>query len=120
MTNLEKFLEKSRELREASTKVVAWYAHEQEVRGPFGRWFTCSPQEDECRKGNVAWPQDDCKFTAHAMNTAEAKDEMIRVMVDALKRINIGICVSCDRDMDADRTLVRIEEIAKKAMGSGQ
>jgi hypothetical protein len=43
-----------------STRVVAWYAHPEEVRGPFGRWFRCSVP--------VSHASDDCKFAAAAMN----------------------------------------------------
>jgi hypothetical protein len=56
-----------------STRVVAWYAHPEEVRGPFGRWFRCSGG-DNGMGDPVKYPvpvshaSDDCKFAAAAMN----------------------------------------------------
>lgn len=59
--------EELRVLESKSTMVVGWYAHSQEVRGPFHRWFTCSEVSEQYKK-HVAWPWDDCAFVAGAMN----------------------------------------------------
>jgi len=43
--------EQLRELAGAATKVVAWYPHPNEVRGPYYRWFKCTdidPQYKDC------------------------------------------------------------------------
>lgn len=70
-------IEREKEIREAldrSTKVVAWYPHPREVRGPFCRWFTCS--EASNGMGDpinypvpVAKIEDDVKYCAIAMNS---------------------------------------------------
>lgn len=59
------------ELGKKSTWVVGWYSHNNEVRGPFGRWFEITEVSPEYQK-NVAWPWDDAKFCAHAMNNIES------------------------------------------------
>lgn len=59
--------EQLRVLESKSTPVVAWYAHTDEVRGPFGRWLTCSNVSPEYQK-HVAWKNDECAFAAAAMN----------------------------------------------------
>lgn len=73
-------LNELRELAKASTNVVAWYAHSQEVRGPFCRWFTCSEVSPQYRK-NVAATSDDCKFAAAAMNN-------LVPLLDEIDRLN--------------------------------
>lgn len=71
------------ELKAASTQVVGWYAHSEEVRGPFGRWFTVSKREDDTRKGNLAWWWDDCKYAAAAMMAAPAlSDDLLAALTE--------------------------------------
>ena len=64
-------LEELKKVANKSTRVVGWYAHpyEGEVRGPFGRWFTCTGGENAgVQPESVADISDDCKFAAAAMN----------------------------------------------------
>jgi len=74
--------EKRAELRELagkSTRVVAWYGHEKEVRGPFYRWFECS-KVDPKYEHHVASQRDDCAFAAASMNNLVALlDEIDRL-----------------------------------------
>lgn len=60
-------LERLKKIAEASTKVVAWYPHMKEVRGPFNRWFTISDVAPQYQK-HVAHTADDARFAAEAMN----------------------------------------------------
>jgi len=65
-----------RDLVDKSTQVVNWYAHTAEVRGPFGRWFTCeggsNGMGDEVKYPTpVASISDDCRFAAAAMSNLE-------------------------------------------------
>lgn len=63
-------LEELKELRDIaskSTRVVNWYPHYEEVRGPYRRWFTCTEVSDDSKK-HVASKSDDCRFAAAAMN----------------------------------------------------
>lgn len=55
---------------EATTKVVAWYPHSEDltVRGPFGLWFHLE-EVPEKYKQHVAYAGDDVKYCAMAMNT---------------------------------------------------
>lgn len=74
-------LEELKRLCEASTQVVGWYAHPSAVRGPFGRWFTCSGG-DNGMGDPVKYPvpvaqiSDDCKFAAAAMNALQKIQEL--------------------------------------------
>lgn len=52
---------------EHSTKVVGWYAHPEEVRGPFGRWLTVSEVSQDY-KVQVAPRMDDSRFASACMN----------------------------------------------------
>lgn len=54
-------------LWEKSTKVVAWYPHPGNVRGPFGRWFNITPVDPQYEK-HVASASDDAEYAAAAMN----------------------------------------------------
>jgi hypothetical protein len=65
MTNDE--LKALRDIANNSTRVVAWYPHYSEVRGPFCRWFTCSDVSDIYKK-DVSSKENDCNFAAAAMN----------------------------------------------------
>jgi hypothetical protein len=71
------------ELKAASTQVVSWHAHSEEVRGPFGRWFTIDPRWDDVKKGNVAAPDDECRYAAAAMNYAPALvDDLVAALAE--------------------------------------
>ena len=100
MSNLFKItddiIEELKRLQKDSTQVVGWYAHSREVRGPFCRWFTISENEEEVRKGNVAYAGNDCEYAAAAMNympalideLEKAKREIEELKVD---RILLGV-----------------------------
>lgn len=85
-------IDKLKELKEKSTKVVAWYPHPREVRGPFGRWFTCSGG-DNGMGDPVKYPtpvapiEDDCAYAAAAMNAVPNLIKQIECMENALKAI---------------------------------
>lgn len=83
MNDLKLICEKVLKEAEKSTRVVSWYAHPKEVRGPFHRWFTCSDVSQEYRK-DVAEIEDDCRFSATAMNSAERLAKAVIVLSDAL------------------------------------
>ena len=59
------------ELAQRSTRVVSWYAHPAQVRGPYTRWLEIS-EVPEQYKHNVASREDEAKFAAFAMNNVEA------------------------------------------------
>lgn len=40
-------LKEIRKALEKSTKVVAWYPHQKEVRGPYCRWFILQEGDDQ-------------------------------------------------------------------------
>lgn len=128
MTNLERFLEKSRQVREAATP------------GPWCFGIGCDPDGDYAIVGpfipnnieaqNVAAvahlkPSDESNgvFISHARNTSETKDEMLRVMANALGE---AIRFMSDGDNGPPRfyidtvermqdALARVEELAGKA-----
>jgi hypothetical protein len=85
-------IEKLKELKERSTNVVAWYAHPREVRGPFGRWFTCDGG-DNGMGDPVKYPtpvapiEDDCAYAAAAMNAVPSLIKQIELMEWALNEI---------------------------------
>lgn len=62
-----KDLELLKELHAKSTRVVAWYGHAAEVRGPFNRWLTVSEVQPQY-KNNVASRSEDAAYAAAAMN----------------------------------------------------
>ena len=54
-----------------SSKVVGWYPHGYDgtVRGPFGRWFTCTGGKNNGKQPkSIADIADDVEFAAVAMN----------------------------------------------------
>ena len=55
------------ELKSKSTRVVAWYAHSESVRGPWCRWFLIQNGDEN----HVAPKYDDARFAAMALNMAE-------------------------------------------------
>lgn len=60
-------LELLKTIAAASTKVNAWYAHGETVRGPFNRWLKVTEVDKQYAK-HVAFSHDDARFAATAMN----------------------------------------------------
>ncbi len=79
-------METLEKLHAKSTKVVAWYAHPYEVRGPYGRWFTVS-NVAFAYENMVASTADDAAYAAHAMNIAPLLVDEIRLLRAALEKI---------------------------------
>lgn len=115
-----------RELESKSTRVVAWYAHSEEVRGPFHRWFTCSEVNPEY-KNQVAWQSDDCQFAAAAMNNLlpllDALDERDRYIEFLMKRdvladAYVSLSAECERlkkeNEDAKNSLALHKNVKKE------
>lgn len=86
MSELKKLAEELLKVERKSTRVVAWYAHSKEVRGPWCRWFTCSEVAPEYKQ-HVAYTGNDCIFAANAMNTAPMLAKAVLVMHAALSKI---------------------------------
>lgn len=99
-----------RDIAARSTPVVAWYPHPYEVRGPFGRWFTCTGGDNGMRDGTptpVANVADDCTFAAAAMNTLTMLlDEIDRLEAKLKGRIQLKTVDERYREDSAFRHLV--------------
>lgn len=67
--SLDEAVKQILETYENSTPVVGWYAHPEEVRGPYCRWLTVSDVNPEYKK-YVAAKSDETKFIAAALNFA--------------------------------------------------
>jgi hypothetical protein len=59
-----------------ATKVVGWYAHPGNVRGPFCRWFEVTPFDPEYEK-YVGTQAADAKYASVCMNYAQSLVEEI-------------------------------------------
>lgn len=117
MTSLKQIAEKLLELKKNSTQVQGWYAHSQEVRGPFCRWFTCSKVQPQYEK-HVADVSDECAYAAAAMNDAPI---LAKALIDAMAgykklrdTIEFGpftgdLATNCVQD--ADKTMADIEAL---------
>lgn len=79
----------------AATKVVAWYAHPTEVRGPFNRWLTVSDVAPKYRK-HVASQADDAAYAAAAMNMVPKLLEALDIAHEALEAAGRRHNISCD------------------------
>lgn len=124
MTELEKFLAKSKELREAATPGP--WTHKTYEEWGYGtkHWIEPIESTDSSRyylneKGPI-----NLDFIAHARNTAEVKDEMIKLMADTLKEWrwaeqNHSGLSGLDRselDYRAKYALDRVDQLAMMAL----
>lgn len=98
------------ELKAKSTQVVGWYAHSEEIRGPFCRWFTVSKREDDVEKGNLAWWWDDVAFGAAAMNDSPALAEAFLALLAFVEEQAVGLAVSADLISARDRRIERLRD----------
>ena len=88
---LKNIIQKLKDSQRSSTPVNNWYAHSNEVRGPYNRWFTCS-EVDLAYKSNVASTKKDCEYAANAMNYLPIiieEYEKVKKELDELKVENI-------------------------------
>lgn len=120
MTHLEAFLAKSKELREAATPGPWKYdLGNVEVEGP-ERCHVATVANIEGRyehlNGND-WVEDG-DFIAHACNTSETKDEIIRVMAESMKETRNRADDYADSWISKPirEALAQVEEMAKEAM----
>jgi hypothetical protein len=93
MTNTE--LDTLEELHSKSTRVVAWYPHPGQVRGPFGRWFEITKGSngmgDEIKYPTpVADTADDARYAAAAMNSVPKLIAEIRKLKGELNKLVEG------------------------------
>ena len=79
-SELQKELDELKEYESESTQVVRWYAHPDEVRGPFCRWLTVTDVDPRYEK-HVGTKRADAKFAAESMN----------FVIALIKRINEGL-----------------------------
>jgi len=86
MSELPELIENLKQLKSKSTRVVGWYAHYKEVRGPFCRWFTCSEVEPPHDK-DVATTMDDCAYAAACMNDVPELVKAYEQIFELLKDI---------------------------------
>lgn len=81
-------IKEMREIESKSTKVSAWYAHNEDntVRGPYCRWLKVS-EVGEQYKHNVAHASDDAIFFAMAANNFNAILSAMEVLVSGLESV---------------------------------
>lgn len=121
---LQTLIERSRELKASSTKVVAWYAHSYPatVRGPYVRWLECTEVLPEYKK-HVADSYDDVKYAAHAMNNLPALIEIIEVLLREAQHVSEINCQPwCEPDgvtcftCKSRQALTRAQQLAAEAL----
>ncbi len=98
-----------------STKVVAWYPHPAQVRGPFCRWFECTQVEDQYKK-NVADTWDDTAFCANAMNYSPTVSEALLHLAKENEQLHAGIDDRIEACIGHLREISRLEEAVKIAV----
>lgn len=148
MTPLEKFLEKSKEIRALATP-GPWFVDFQKpfVAGgavysmnnihadPYGPEGPIEIFRQPCwLKRHGDQPHHNANFVIHARKTSETKDEIIRVLAEALRSIHLGPELPISREYTtpkgmamyvatwsqehALKTLSKANELAERGMGT--
>lgn len=80
------------EVADQATRVVAWYKHSEEVRGPYHRWFKITgPKERNIdSRGRLchASQEEDLAYATAALNHAEKLAKICLVYEEALEKLN--------------------------------
>lgn len=82
-TSVNEMIKEVKATYKNSTKVVGWYSHTSDVRGPYCRWLTVSDVLPEYEK-HVGTKYDDAIYIANAMNYAPKLAVELEVALQAL------------------------------------
>lgn len=130
MINLENFLENSKQVTEAATP-APWYIvsdlpnyavvnAEKTESGPrFKRLVVCSENHRYSYRGDTfGSSKSDAQFIAYSRNTAEAKDQMILLMAEAMKQTRDRADDYADSWISKPirEAIARVEGLAKEAI----